>query len=70
MQANELLAKSLGLSAEEITTETTLESCANWDSLAHLRLILAIEETLGRALEPTEIFEISGFTDVERLLKT
>ena len=39
-----------------------------WDSLAHMRLVTALEERLQRPLEPLEIFSIGGVEDVARLL--
>lgn len=68
MQAKEILAKALDLAEQVVTEDISLETCANWDSLAHLRLVIAIEAAIGRPLEPTEVFGISGYDDVVLLL--
>jgi acyl carrier protein len=39
-----------------------------WDSLAHLRLLLAIEAKIGRLLDPDEIMRIETLDDVVALL--
>ena len=63
-----IIADALGLSASEINEGIGLETCPSWDSLAHFRLILGIEETLGRPLSPTEIFETTDYLSVDKLL--
>ena len=63
-----LLAEALQLPPSEITEETGLETCAGWDSMAHFRVVAAIEEALDRPLSPSEIFEITGYASVEALL--
>lgn len=39
-----------------------------WDSLAHLRLVLAIEEQIGRELDPDESIRIETLADIATLL--
>ncbi len=66
--ARKILAEALGLPEEEIATSMTIETCPNWDSLAHMRVVRAVEGELNRPLEPEEIFSIGGVADVEKLL--
>lgn len=66
--ARALIGKSLGLPETDIDAATTLETCPAWDSLAHFRLVLALEENLGRTLTPMETVEITSFNSVENLL--
>lgn len=63
-----LLAEALGIAEGEITPDIGLETCAQWDSMAHFRIVAAVEETLGRALTPSEIFDMSGYQSVDTLL--
>lgn len=63
------------LAAEILQTELApgqqLEraSCATWDSLNHLRLIIAVEEEFGVRLEPDEIANIASLADLESMLE-
>jgi acyl carrier protein len=43
-------------------------SCARWDSLNHLRLIMAVEEEFGVRLEPDEIANIASLADLQTML--
>lgn len=62
--AVEVLAEALGLSAAEIRDDTKLGVTPQWNSLAHMRLILALEQRLDRKLGPNEIVSIASLSDV------
>ena len=63
-----LLADALGIDRSAVDAATALGTTPQWDSLAHMRLILSIEERLGRRLDPESIVAISGIEDVVALL--
>ncbi len=65
-----LIAKALNVGRESVTQETSLMTSAEWDSLAHFRIVLALEEILGRALDPLEITTLLDTASVARLLET
>lgn len=67
--ARALLAAELALPHDQIGPDTALFSTAEWNSLAHLRIVLALEEIIKRPLTPTEIISLSGFSDVTALLE-
>lgn len=50
-----------------ISEEMARENFPNWDSLAHIRLVAAIEETLGISFT---IEQIEGMTGVGRILES
>lgn len=43
---------------------------AAWDSLAHLRLVMAVEEEFGVRFETEEVTSIGSLSDISRLLET
>ena len=59
-EAIHLLGKALNMAPQEIGPDTRLGLVPQWDSLAHMRLILAIEARLGRQLDPREILSIDS----------
>ena len=63
-----LVATALHIEPSAVDERTALGISPEWDSLAHLRLILALEEQLGRQLGPEAIVGIAEFGDVVRLL--
>jgi len=67
-EAIALLAEALLMAPEAIDERTALGLTRQWDSLAHMRLILGLEERLGRQLGPREIIGIGCLRDVVALL--
>ena len=56
-RATEILARALGLTTDAVGPDTRLGTAPQWDSLAHMRIILAIEADLGRQLPAGDIIE-------------
>jgi acyl carrier protein len=48
--------------------DAALGSLETWDSLAHMRLLLGIEEALQRELTADEAAGVMSLADVRRLL--
>jgi acyl carrier protein len=68
--AKVLLADAIGIPLDDLPAEARIGEVAGWDSLAHTRLLLSIEERLRRELEPEEAVAIESLRDVEALLST
>lgn len=53
-----VVAKTFILPAESVTIEFGIRTSEKWDSLGHIRLILAIEAEFGVRFRATEIPEL------------
>ena len=69
-QAKELLAKATNCQTAIIPEDARIGQFENWDSLAHLRLIFAIEEHIGRQLDPDESVQIESIADISAVLSS
>lgn len=69
-RARGLLAEALELDPDEIGDEASMDTVGAWTSLGHMRLILALEQALGRELDPASIVEIGSLKDIESLLRS
>jgi acyl carrier protein len=67
-QAKKLLAEAANCNAAVIPDDVRIGGFERWDSLTHLRLVLAIEQQIGRQLDPDEAVRIESLTDVAALL--
>jgi acyl carrier protein len=67
-QARALLADAINVDITTLSDDARLGTTEQWDSLAHLRLILALETRIGRPLDPDEIVRIGSLDDVVALL--
>jgi acyl carrier protein len=47
--------------------EYTRSQSGSWDSLNHLRIILAFEEEFGVSLEPSDVIGIRSLSDLVRI---
>jgi acyl carrier protein len=68
--ARTFLAEALGVPADQVPDGAALGDPAAWDSLGHMRLVLALEERRGQQLTPEQIIGIESLADVAALLQT
>lgn len=66
--ARALLAAALEIEASAVPDDADIESLEAWTSVAHLRLVLAMEERLGAELKPDDAVAIVSLADVTALL--
>jgi acyl carrier protein len=69
MHARELIAEILRTSAPIPTGDVLLAQIEGWDSLKGVRLVLRLEEIVGRELSEEDIEKLQSVEDVDRLLK-
>jgi len=67
-RAKKLLAEAANCDSAMIPDDVRIGTFERWDSLAHLRLVLAIEQKIGRQLDPDETIRIESLADVVALL--
>ena len=69
-RARLLLATVLGLAVEAIGDDAGVTTVPAWDSLAHVRIVLRLEEDLGRALAPDEVLAMRDLNGIASILQT
>lgn len=67
-QAIKLLATVLGVDSNVIDLQDGVDTLKSWNSLAHMRLVLAIEEQTGRPLQVKEILGLKSIAGIRDLL--
>jgi acyl carrier protein len=68
MNARQLLAEITNRVVES-DEATSLHDLDGWDSLRGVRLVLRLEDILGRRLIEAELERLESIRDVERLLR-
>ena len=66
--ARQLLASVLEMEVADIADDAGIGRLAGWDSLAHMRLIMAIEADMGRSLSPGNVVAIGSLRDIATVL--
>lgn len=67
-EARALLAGALELAVDRVAADASMATIEAWDSLAHVRIIAALEARLGRQLAPEDAVAIAGVADIAALL--
>ena len=67
--ARTFLARAMNIEIARVPDAARIGSFELWDSLAHMRVLLSIEERIGRRLDPDEAVRIESLADIARLLQ-
>jgi acyl carrier protein len=59
------LALSPGFDVRPVTPDTTKQ----WDSVAHLQLVTAIEKSFGVRLTPSDVIDLTSYSAAVAILK-
>lgn len=63
-----IVATIMGVPAGGVTEDSSPASLQHWDSLRHMKLILAVEEAFGLQLTDDEIVSITDVRSIVTLL--
>ena len=63
-KGRQLLAAALRVPDHAIADDAGIATLEAWDSLAHVRIMAALEEAIGRQLASEEIVMISRLSDI------
>ncbi|MGB0920125.1 MAG: acyl carrier protein [Alphaproteobacteria bacterium] len=67
-KARKLIAEALDIPETEILDDASLLTLGAWDSMGHMRIVLAIEEVTGTLLDPDAVADLFSIEDVSKLL--
>lgn len=56
------------LEDQSLDENVSQENCDDWDSMAHLNIVIAVEEEFDISIEPEDITEIKSFADLKQHL--
>jgi len=57
------------LENQTLDVNVSQSNCDDWDSMAHLNIIIAVEEEFEISIEPDDITEIKSFIDFKQYLR-
>lgn len=65
---NQILAENFKISIEKSSENLGMNDIANWDSLSHMGLIVAIEDEFKIELSGDEIAEMITFDEIRNIV--
>ena len=63
---NEIIIETLKVSKEQTELNLGMDDVANWDSLTHMNLIVAIEDEFGIEISGDDIAEMISFESIKK----
>lgn len=67
MSVRDFIADCLNIDPAVVDAAFNRESCAQWDSFAHLNLMLALEREFGVPLNDATIAQYQSLSEIEKL---
>lgn len=61
IRVKKILAQSFGIPMESINDDTSSDNVAKWNSLAHMSLVVALEEEFGVSFTDEQIIEMLSY---------
>ena len=66
---SKIMSDIFDVKQHDITDESSMENIEKWDSLGHLKLIMAIEKEFGFSIDTVDMVEVTSFTKIILYLK-
>jgi acyl carrier protein len=63
-QIRAIMAEVLRLPADRIGADAAIGTVPNWDSTAHMRMMIALEDTFGIELDESRMVEMTSFSRI------
>jgi len=64
-----IMAEVLRLPAERIDAEAAIGTVPNWDSTAHMRMMIALEDAFGIELDESRMVEMTSFAKIRNVVE-
>jgi acyl carrier protein len=65
----EAFSRALAIPIERVTDDLRYEGTGEWDSIAHMQLIAAIDQTFDIMLDTEDVLDLSSFAQAKVLLR-
>jgi len=63
-QIRAIMAEVLRLPAERVGADAAIGTVPNWDSTAHMRMMIALEDAFGIDLDESRMVEMTSFSRI------
>ena len=69
MSVEEVVANVLKVDVSEVTDLSSKDTLAEWDSMAHMSLVMSLEERFKVSLSIADAMEMTSVYHIKRILK-
>lgn len=64
-----IFAEALGIPEEQVVDDLRYNSIPEWDSIAHMALVAAIDEAFDIMMDTDDVIDMSSFAKAKEILK-
>lgn len=64
LRVRQIVADTLNLPLDSVPADAHMGSLAEWESMAHLMLVLSLEQEFGRQFSPDEVERMKGIQHI------
>ena len=64
----DVFARSLGIAVEQVTDDLEYNKVKEWDSVAHMALVAAIDQAFDIMLETEDVLDLSSFAKAKAIV--
>jgi acyl carrier protein len=64
-----IMARVLRVPADRVGADAAIGNVPNWDSTAHMRMMLALEDEFGIDLDETRMVEMTSFAKIRAVVE-
>ncbi len=64
-----IMAQALRLPVERIGPDAAIGTVPNWDSTAHMRMMIALEDAFGIDLDESRMVEMTSFAKIRSVVE-
>lgn len=68
-RAKAIIADVFRIKEDSVNENTNMDNTPGWDSLGHLRLVLALESEFGITIEPEDLVKMTDYKVIIHFLK-
>lgn len=68
-KVKDVIASVLGVSSAQINDEASADTIESWDSLKHLKMVLALEEELDISFTEEQVVEMLNFALIKEIIR-
>lgn len=63
-----IFSESLGITLESVVDDLKYSECPEWDSVAHMGLVAAIEESFDIMIDAEDVIDMSSFAMAKQIV--
>ena len=64
-----IMSESLDVPQEELNAESSMDNIGTWTSLAHLDILVNIEEEFDVSFDPEEYLQMTSYIKIKQILE-